>query len=678
MSDLETPSIPEMAESQEPVRERRKRRRRRRQPRVVRRLWQRLQRTNWKIAALMIVGAIAAIVMLGLIVAFSTRTQLENAWDGLSRVWTTVSNKPGTELTLSDFERLQVAVTDMRSSLASAQRQTLILRPITFVNADLAVSLEALDAAEELTLAAQDIMAGIEPALFFLTEGESEETVSSQLSSAERLVELLQLGRGRFASAETHLTAAQEIIDGLDRAEVSSTLFVAVDGLARYHAQLQDINRMFQDSPGLLDEALGLNRPKTYLVLAHNSDELRPSGGYLSTYGWVTVSNGRIINYDYHATTPTSPNPPPASYASEIELPAWWVQFNNPIYAAWDGSWYADFPSTAQMAAWYYDQGGNPGSPVDGAIAIDIVGFEYLLNELDAVYVEGFDKTITAANFRDETYLIRRERAGQGDLHKEFVAAVYRAILSEWQAVDSEQSIAMRGAALQALQEKHIMVYFTDDGLNDAVELLGWAGQQKPATANDYLMVVETNMGNKANRSVIRQWTYDVEIRPDGTLSSRAAVNYDYSDRIASQDPAVHPSNGSIDYSSLVQVFVPANSTLQDTNARFEPALVEGAQHMTFITRVLVNYNSSERLIMRYETPALVERYGDYRVYRLVLQKQPGTMAELVNVQVTLPPGAALIDSDPEPVASYTLEQRILEFRITLTTDQEIEIIFTE
>lgn len=677
MSDLETPSLPEMTESQEPVRQRRKRRRRR-QPRFVRRMWQRVQRANWKIGLLMFVGAIAAIVMLGLIVAFNTRAQLENAWDGLSRVWTTVGNKPGTELTLSDFNRLQIAVSDMRSSLSSAQRQTLILRPITFASADLEVSLEALDAAEELTLAAQDILAGIEPALFFLTEGESEETVSSQLSSAERLVELLALGRGRFADAETHLVNAQAIIDGLDRTEISSELFVAVDGLARYQSQLQDINQMLQNSPGLLNEALGLNEPKTYLVLAHNNDELRPSGGYLSTYGWVTVSNGRIVNYDYHATTKTSPNPPPESYVSEIDLPEWWIPYGQPIYAAWDGSWYADFPATAEMAVWFYNNGGNPGSPVDGAIAIDIVGFEYLLNELDGVYVEGFDKTITVENFRDQTYLIRRERAGQGDLHKEFVAAVYRAILSGWQGVDTDQSVAMRGAALQALQEKHIMVHFTDDDLNDAVELLGWAGQQKPATENDYLMVVETNMGNKANRSVLRQWTYDVEIHQDGTLSSRAAVNYDYSDRVASQDPAVHPSNGSIDYSSLVQFFVPDGSTLEESNARFETGVVEGDARTTFIARVLVNYNSSQRLIMRYTTPALVERYGDYRVYRLVLQKQPGTLSEPVNVQVTLPPGASLIDSDPEPVTSYTLEQRILEFRVDLTTDQEIEIIFVE
>src|SRR3712207_7980955 len=42
-----------------------------------------------------------------------------------------------------------------------------------------------------------------------------------------------------------------------------------------------------------------ISREQSYLVLAQNSDELRPSGGYISTYGWMRVRSGRVIAYDY-------------------------------------------------------------------------------------------------------------------------------------------------------------------------------------------------------------------------------------------------------------------------------------------------------------------------------------------------------------------------------------------
>jgi len=427
-----------------------------------------------------------------------------------------------------------------------------------------------------------------------------------------------------------------------------------------------------------LTAALGLTDTKTYLVLSQNSDELRPSGGYISTYGWMTVRKGRIADYYYSATTATSPNPPPESLSSEVQVPDWWIQYQQPIYAAWDSSWYADFPSTAKMAAWYYDQGGNPQSPVDGVIGIDIVGFEYILEGLGSVVIPEYSETITPANFREKVYEIRAAQEPE-NAHKKFIAAVYRQILQDWQLVDQQQSIEIRGALLRALQEKHIMVYFTDDAVNRAIDVLGWSGIQKPGVANDYLMVADANLGNKANRSVIRQLTYDVEIQPDGSLHSRASVAFDYSARVAKADPAVRPEHGTINYNSILQVFVPANSTLTGTNnLRYEPTVVADSAHTDFVSRIGIEYNQGERFQYSYVTPVLVENLGSYRRYKLTLQKQPGMIGEPVNVQITLPPGAKAVDTTPAAAASYSLAQPILEFRVELITDQEIEVIYIQ
>jgi hypothetical protein len=679
MSETKTPSLPELLETpQEGLYKRRRRRRRSRRYRWAKKLSRYLKRYNWRIMVLLAASVISVIVMSGLLLAVTAQNQVNESWDRLDRVWRTLGNKSGTELTLSDFERLRSAVLDLRRSLANARTQTVFLRYVAFLDADLDVSVRMLDAAIQLTAAASDILTGMEPALFFLSEGEQEESVVTQISSGERAVELLRLGQGQFLSADRKLAQAGRIISQFDLDHISPDLFVTVEGLIDYHRQLQEMNQVLLDSSELLTTALGLDATRTYLILSQNSDELRPSGGYISTYGWMTVRNGRILDYDYSPSTASSPNPPPVDLSSEVTVPDWWIRYQPTIYAAWDGSWYADFPSTAAMAAWYYDRGDNPQSPVDGVISIDIVGFEYLLEMLGSVMVPGYDIVVTPENFRAEVYRIRAEGGGDRP-HKQFVAALYRQIIEDWQSVAQDQASNMRGAALRALQEKHIMIYFTDTRLNAALDELGWSGQQKSGQSNDYLLVADANLGNKANRSVIRQFTYDVDIQPDGSLKNQLAVGYDYSARVAEQDPAVAPEHGPLDYNSLLQVYVPASSVLTGTsNLDFEPTTVSTVDQTIFVARVGIGYNQSQRYQFMYVTPPLIETVGSYSRYKLELQKQPGTSGDAINVQITLPMGAKVVDVSPKPVASYSLERPILEFQVQLLSDQTIEIIYSD
>jgi hypothetical protein len=224
------------------------------------------------------------------------------------------------------------------------------------------------------------------------------------------------------------------------------------------------------------------------------------------------------------------------------------------------------------------------------------------------------------------------------------------------------------------------MLYFADEQINQALMLLGWAGNQQPGRDHDYLLVADANLGNKSNRSIARQLTYDVDIQPDGRLNNRLAVAYDYSDRVAANDPAVDAEfHGPLDYRNLMQVFTPLNSQLDSTDdLPREPRVTDMDDHTIFITQVTVEYDSSERFQFVYHTPSLVETIGPYQRYRRLIQKQPGTQNEAANVQVTLPENAIAIGITPEPDASYNLERPIMEFRLVMDSDQWVEIIYQQ
>lgn len=605
--------------------------------------------------------------------------RVEASLSSFQRVAGSLAVQPGTDLTLNDFRRLDASVSDLLSALSAAQSRFRFLRPFARFNADFATTLTTLDAAQQLATSARLILNGLQPTIYFLVAGEDTGTVVSQISSGERIVELLRLGRGQFTTADAYLSATKETIDNLDMSGAGSGTLLNLQQIEGYWSQLSEINSVLLNAPDFLDTALGISGERNYLVLSQNNDELRPSGGYISTYGYLTIRNGRVTNYGYSPTTTTSPNPPPASLVSELNIPTWWLRYSEPIYAAWDGSWFADFPSTARMSMWYYNQGNNPHSPVDGVISIDITGFEYLLDVIGPITVSEYNVTVNADDFRDVIYDIRAY--GNGDLpHKRFLVALYQEIFKKWQSatLDSEQNTRLVGALLQTLQEKHIMLYFSDPQLDDAINLLGWSGTQAPAIDNDYLMVADANLGNKSNHSIIRSLTYDVDIQSTGEILGRATISYDYSAHIAENDPGVNPdANGPLDYGNLLQVFVPAGSTLgETTNITTTPRVVNNETNTEFVTRLFIPYDTTQRYQFSYTTPQIIGTLGTYQHYSLLVQKQPGTPANALSVQVMLPADASLVDSSPEPAAYYFLDRPILEYRLDLSTDQWIDVLY--
>jgi hypothetical protein len=222
------------------------------------------------------------------------------------------------------------------------------------------------------------------------------------------------------------------------------------------------------------------------------------------------------------------------------------------------------------------------------------------------------------------------------------------------------------------------MLHFADANLNEATDLLGWSGAQLTPNHNDYVMVVDANLGNKSNHSISRDLTYDVDIQSDGTVKSRLTVSYDYSKRVAAEDPAVNPKyHGPLDYDNLLQVFLSPGSIIgSTTNFSSPPKQLDTTSHTSLISEVTVPYDTSERFQLIYQTPPLIETIGNYHRYRLLIQKQPGTIADAINLQVSLPTNAKILNVSPPQSASYSLEKPVLEFGLNLTSDVWIEIIY--
>ena len=617
-----------------------------------------------------IVVIVLSTILLSLFITDATN-QLKNAWKDLDRILVSINNSRGTDLTLDDLTRLQTSLDELGLRVETARARAAYIQWLG-INTSWAASFKALDISQNLIAATDNMLEGLEPTLDFIAQG--ERVVAS--STGERIVELLGLGHRQFLAAQEDLNQAAAQLDRIALDKLPSDLLLQIEQLRNYREQLADLNTILLDSPDLLTNLLGLDEERAYLVLAQNNDEIRPSGGYISAYGWVTIHEGRITDHEYSPTTSMNPNPPNDTFLEMVYIPEWWIQYRKPIYAAWEGSWYTDFPSTARLAMDYYNAGDNPQIPVKGVIAIDSTGVELLLGALGEVSVEDGSRAVTADNFRELLYDMCK--SGQDEnLHKEFIAATYYAIFTEWRNIQAEQIPDLLRALFEGVRSKHILIFFDDEPANQAVARLRWNGAQFPGIDYDYLLVADANLGNKSNHSIDRSIIYDVQIQPNHTLQSRLNIHYEYYAAVAEQDPAIDAQlYGALDYHNIMQIFLPSGSQLFETSVPDELTPIDTGSHLLLVARTEVAYNSNEWFQFVYETPQLIHEIGSYQRYRLLVQKQPGARMQSVTVQVALPPGSRLIDATPAANISDKPERPIVEFQLALDRDIWLEIIY--
>lgn len=440
-------------------------------------------------------------------------------------------------------------------------------------------------------------------------------------------------------------------------------------------------------------ELLGMDGPRTYLVLAMNEDELRPIIGYITGVGEVQVDAGRLAAMTFRDgyrvddfSQPYPDAPEPMRRYMGIDL---WV-FR-------DSNWSPDFPASARQAISLY----RPGYPVsvDGVVAVDQYTVQQLVAVLEPLEVEGAEEPLTGETV--VAYMRQawapEEGSFEGDWwtqRKSFMGPLAQAA---WRRVEEGQVdwMALARTLWHLLQEKHLLIWLEDADAAAVLAELGWDGalQDRPG---DFLMVVDASMGyNRASARVQEELVYEVDLaasppRASLTLIYTHTSTVDYPCiREVRYDP-VYEQMMDRCYWDYVQVWIPAGSTLLDAtripvpgeallSGEGEPGEVtvqqadEGPWTTLAVLALLPPSTTQVRSFTWTLSPDVVQWEGDEGWYALRVQKQPGTRGHMLTVRVRLPEGGVLSDAAPDPSA---VEEGWVGYRVRLDRDQEFELHF--
>lgn len=601
--------------------------------------------------------------------------KLSSSWRRMESVIRTLNAQQLIDFNFDDFDRINVRVIDLLRQIDTTQSRIAPIQPLLKLNNEWQTSYELLDASYLIALSAQDILRGVEPVVSLMKWGNDQ---APRISSGERVIELLELGQGHLENAESHLESAKQELDQIDLTTVSDEHLLNIYQLYDYQQQLTALNSALIASPDIFSQVFGVDGQKTYLILGQNNDEIRPSGGRIEVYGSFSIRNGRITDYAFHPSTESDPRPPGSAFLNTLEVPDWWYRSENSAFIAWDGSWYVDFPSTAQLAMDYYNGGNNPNVPVDGVISVDVQSLETLTSLFGTIKVVDNDRRFNAdRTFREIAY----DTTAYGDLGPEgyntYLADIYETMFLKVQEVEQDNMEDLLITILDLLVQRHIMFYLPDETLQSSINQLGWSGALAVPDSNDYLLVADANLVNKSNHSIIRSFTYNVEIQPDMHRMSELNMRYDYFSSLAADDPAVNQEfYGPLNYQSVTQIYLPADSEILEDDNLNQITIVDDENYTHIVSRVEVDYDTSEQFRLAYETPANVDQFSDLQRYRLLIQKQPGSQIQDVNVLVTLPENANLVSVPRFANVSRESGQLVVDYRFSLIADQWLEILY--
>lgn len=271
----------------------------------------------------------------------------------------------------------------------------------------------------------------------------------------------------------------------------------------------------------------GFKKSQSILFLLQNSNELRPTGGFIGSVAIATLENGGLSDFvieDIYALDGQLKGhvDPPKPIAEVLGNEHWYMR---------DSNWDPDFKVSASRASWFYEK--ETGKVVDGVIAINIPLVVELLNAIGPVQLPDYGDRITAENFFGKSLYYTQQNFFPGSTQKrDFLGSLVRASMTKIMTDRDIDGFALMKTVIRGLESRDVLVYLHDPELQSTVEYFGWGGRvytdplcggiDKHRCLADEVLISEANLSvSKVNYFVKHKAMREITLTPKGEIQER-------------------------------------------------------------------------------------------------------------------------------------------------------------
>ena len=394
------------------------------------------------------------------------------------------------------------------------------------------------------------------------------------------------------------------------------------------------------DLPGLI----GFDGPKKYLILFQNNNEIRPTGGFIGSYAFLYLNEGKIeelsiddiYNPDGQIDVRNIRVTPPKPIGDLLIEDRMYIRNSN---------WDPDFPrSTSAINDLFFRLNGEN---IDGVIAVDLHMVSMLLEVTGPIYLATYNEDISSENLYERTQHHASYNYEEGsDQKRQFLTVLGSKLLETLFSLEQGKTSHFFTTINDAFQQRHLQIHFFSSPFNASLLERKWDGSLV-RTDGDYLHVVNANLGGtKANYYVKNSMDYTITSKTrDGLLRAELTLTYDHTGTDNSWPGGP--------YTNYVRVLTQKGSKLTGAKITYDQTIEEDIfediiisqvePYASFETSFTLNPSNQIEMVLYYDLPVEMSITKENSNYSFVWQKQAGTHDDTYAYDFSIPFGMEFV-----------------------------------
>jgi len=331
----------------------------------------------------------------------------------------------------------------------------------------------------------------------------------------------------KITQIKTNLDELQPLLDNIYQdlngirnsaiPENQKNLFATIKtSYAKIYADIKELN----DLSAILTQLLGEQTLKRYLFVFQNTNEIRPTGGFIGSLALVDIDRGKIKNLEI---------PGGGSYdfqgqLTQNVLSPYPLQLINSRWELQDANWFPDFSLSAQKIKWFFEQSGGP--TIDGVIAVNSDVISQILEITGPIFLAKHNQTFNSTNviLALQENIDKENKTGDKTKPKQILADLAPELIKNLFDSSNKEFLSLVKLLKNSFDKKQVQVYFKNQSWQEKFDAYDWTGKIK-SPSQDYLMVVNSNIGGGKTDAYIKQKINLLsEIKNDGQIINTVQI----------------------------------------------------------------------------------------------------------------------------------------------------------
>jgi hypothetical protein len=514
---------------------------------------------------------------------------------------------------------------------------------------------DAVSAAGDLISAAGD---GLAIGRRFV-EIRASQTTGAQAAGAQnasalsQIVELMATSRDRAIAAAAAVARAKQTLAGIPdglAGELESVRDAMTARIAKYGPLLDG----YLSASARLPAILGWDAPRRYLVLTQNPAEVRPTGGFIGSFGIIAFDKGRITERKFQDVFLLDLPWDYPFIKGPQELHDYLLGNKQPWQLA-DANWSPDFPTSAQDAIRLYaNESGDTN--IDGVLAITTYTIDELLKVTGPVTVPQFDLTIASGQTTLKLLQAVWAAAAGGSTDRKAVLGPFAdQLLASLLGLPPAKWGQLLGDAETFRQGRLLLAWFRDPADQALVAGTGFDGAVR-ADLGDYVDPVDSNVAPTSKLNAVTTRSLDLKVQIDAVGNARNILAVTWQNGIETAVGAPYRALPVIGKSRILGMYfrllVPERSRIEGVSGGsyaplMDPAVVEDEAGRTAIGTYLRVPPGRTSLTYTWTSPYAANADQAGGTYQLTIQKQAGLLPGPLALTIRVPAGFHITDASP-------------------------------